>query len=161
MVEFISCMLLFSLFLLCFYYERKEKKRDEHEQHLYFCQKRLHKMALRFRDDCMAATKQVVAQYTIILTWKSYRHGPTYTVYTFLSDYQKTIDKLESEYLENYAIKYSEGDNGLRCEAEDLPNYILDEYREELSEIAKTFRDFEYLMWDQIHELKNRQNERS
>ena len=152
MVDFIACMLLFALFLLGFYYERKKKQRKEHEEWLYFCQKRLHKIALQFRDDCMAATKEVMTQYTAFLTWKTYRFGSA----TFLSDYSKTIERLAEEYTVNYAEKYSKGDNRLRCEVEDLPNYILDEYRAEVSEIAKTFRDFEHLMWENIHELKKK-----
>lgn len=157
MGEFISGMFLLAIFLLCFYYDRKEKRRKEREEWLYFCQKRLHNVALQFRDDCMAATEEAVAQYTDFLTWKTYRYGSA----TFLSDYSKTIGRLAEEYIVNYSQKYSKGDNRLRCEAEDLPNYIVDEYREEVSEIAKTFRDFEHLMWNQINELKNKQNERS
>ena len=154
MVDFIACMLVFALFLLGFYYERKKKARMEHEEWIYFCQRRMHKLALHFRDDCMAATKQVVAQYTTFLTGKTYRYGPDYIVCAFWDDYREKIDKLKEEYLKNYAIKYSEGDNGLRCEAEDLPSYILDEYTAEVSEIANTFCDLSYYIGDQIREMK-------
>lgn len=158
MKELVACLIagafaipLFVLFLKI--HNEFEAKKARKEQ-LYFCQKRLHKLALHFRDDCMVATKQVVAQYTTFLTWKTHRYGPDYIVCTFLSDYRNTIDKLKEEYLKNYAIKYSEGDNGLRCEAENLPNYILDEYAAEVSEIANTFRDLSYYIADQIRELK-------
>ena len=145
-----SCLLIFALIMLGLYYERKEKRRKEHEEWLYFCQKRLHKIAIQFRQDCMEATEQVIAQYTTVLTWKSYRYGPN----SFIWEYRDSITRLEEEYKVNYAEKYSNGDNKLRCEVEDLPNYILDEYRAEVSEIANTFRQLGYCISNQISELK-------
>ena len=144
------------MFVLGLYYEHKEKKRKEHEEWIYTCRRRLHKMALQYRDDCIVATKEVVAQYIAFLNWKRFIRALGYTGHAFLSDYIKKIEQLKEEYLESYAIKYADGDNCLRCEAEDLPSYILDEYREEVSEIAKTFHDFEYLMWNQIRELEEK-----
>ena len=150
-----SFLLFFALIMLELYYERKEKRRKEHEEWLYFCQKRLHKIALQFRQDCMEATEQVIAQYSSVLTWKSYRYGSN----SFVWDYRDSITKLEEEYKVNYAEKYSSGDNKLRCEVEDLPNYILDEYRAEVSEIANAFRELGYCISNQIIELK--ESERS
>lgn len=150
MESFIACLSIFALFMLGLYYERKEKRRKEHEEWLCFCQKRLHKIALQFRQDCMEATEQVIAQYTSVLTWKSYRYGPN----SFVREYRDSITKLEEDYTVNYAEKYSKGDDRMRCEVEDLPNYILDEYRAEVCEIANIFRDLGYCISDQIRELK-------
>lgn len=150
MENLMSCLLFFALFMLWLYYERKEKRQKAHEEWLYCCQKRLHKIALKFRNDCMEAAEQVIAQYTNVLTRKSYRYGPN----SFAREYRDSITRLEEEYKVNYAEKYSSGDNKLRCEVEDLPNYILDEYRAEVSEIANTFRELGYCISNQISKLK-------
>ena len=137
-------------------YNEFEAKKARKEQ-LYFAEKRLHKMALRFRDDCMVETKKVIAQFTATVDWKSYLRGPDYMTYSFLFDYQKTIDSIKEDYLVNYAQKYSNGDNLLRCEAEDLPISILSEYETEITEIANTFDDLCDSMRKQIEELKGKQ----
>ena len=150
MESLMSVILFLALIMLELYYERKEKRRKEHEEWLYFRKKRLHKLALQFRRDCMEAAEQVIAQYTTVLTWKSYRYASNY----FLWDYRNSITRLEEEYKFHYAEKYSSGDNKLRCEVEDLPNYILEEYRAEVSEIANTFLELGYCISNQINELK-------
>ena len=134
------------------YNEFQEKK--HRKEQLYFAKKRLHKLVLRFRDDCMEETKKFVAIYTAKLSWKSYRYATDYMTCSFISDYRKSISSIKEDYLVHYAIRYSEGDNRLRCEAEDLPRYILDEYESELSEIATIFQNLSDSMWQQIEELK-------
>lgn len=138
-------------------YNENQAKKDRRER-LYFSQRRLHKMALQFRDECMAETKQVIAQYTAAIAWKSFRHRPDYLANSFITDYKKAIDSRKKEYLGKYAIIYSEGDNSLRIEAEELPDYILDEYEAEITEIANTFRDISYYMEYQISDLIEKYN---
>ena len=137
------------------YNESQDKKHQK--ERLRFAEKRLHCIALQFQEDCMEATKKVIAQYSIALTHKSYRYGPDSLTYSFLSDYRKTIDSMKEDYLAHYAIRYSKGDNWLRCEAEDLPISILGEYETEITEIANTFDDLCDSMRKQIEELKGKQ----
>lgn len=103
---------------------------------LYFCRTRLHRLALRYQNECMEVTKKVVKRYSDVLVLRNYNAG-----YTVLSEYGKDINELKKDYLSNYALKYSEGDNQLRGEAEDLPAYILDEYTTELEELTIPFHD--------------------
>lgn len=147
--------ILFGVMFIKIYNEIQDKKRRKEQ--LYFAEKRLHKMTLHFRDDCMEETKKLVAKYAALLTCKSYRYSPDYMTYSFLSDYRKTIDSIKEDYIVNYAIRYSKGDNWLRCEAEDLPISILGEYETEITEIANTFDDLCDSMRKQIEELKDKQ----
>ena len=146
-----SCILFIKIL------NENQAKRDRRER-LYFSQKRLHKMAIQFRDECMTETKKIIAQYTAAIDWKSFRHRPDYLANSFITDYKKAIDSRKKEYLGKYAIIYSEGDNSLRIEAEELPDYILDEYEAEITEIANTFRDISYYMEDQISDLIEKYN---
>ena len=154
----LPCVLIISFGILFIKIHKEIQTKKARKERLYYCQQRLHGVALQFRDDCMVATKHVLAQYTNFLKQKSFLHSLGYTGYYFLSDYCNTINNLKKEYLGNYAIKYSEGDNQLRIEAEDLPTYILDEYESEISEIANTFRDLSCYISDQIEELTEKNN---
>lgn len=141
---------LFVLFIRVYNAVLAKKSRKER---LYFCQKRLHNMALCFRDECITATQKVIAQFAAVMGGKSYLRAPNYMTFSFLNDYNKLIRSMREDYLVNYATKYSEGDTSLRCEAEDLPRYLLDEYEAEISEIATTFRALSDCMLQQIEEV--------
>ena len=158
MEDFIACLIggAFAISLgilgIKIYNEFETKKRRK--ERLYFAEKRLHKMALQFRDECMEETKKVIVKYTSSVRFGSYRICDW--AVDFIFDYRKSIGAMKEDYLTAYAKKYSDGDNGLRIEAEDLPRYILDEYEAEISEIANTFYEISYHMADQINELKGR-----
>ena len=146
----------FGILFIKIYNESKVKKAQK--ERLFFCQNRLHQVALLFRNECMAETKKVIARYTAAINWKSYRHDWSFD---FVRDYRKAIDSLKKDYLGNYAMTYSGGDARLSMEAEDLPAYVLDEYEAEVSEIANTFYDLGCCMIEQIEELKQKANEKS
>lgn len=147
-MEILILILFMALIISHAYRDHKDKlKKDQ----LYFCTNRLHCIALQFRDECMAETKKAIARYTASIDWKSYRRDWSHD---FILDYRESINNLKTEYLSNYAMKYSGGDNRLRIEAEDLPTYIVDKYEAEVSEIASIFRDLGYFMQEQIEELK-------
>lgn len=136
--------------------EIKAKKAEK--ERLEFSKKRLHNMALRFRDDCMDATNRVIASYTHVIANKGYRQRYEFLPYLhFLSEYGKAIGALKEEYLCKYVTKYAEGDNQLRCEAEDLPDHILEEYKAELSEIASIFDNIRRYMYQHIEELEKQE----
>ena len=134
-------------------YNDSQAKKHQKER-LRFAERHLHNLALQFQEDCMEATKKVIAKYSTVLTYKSYRYGPDYMTYSFLRDYQKSIDSMKEDYLVHYAIRYSNGDNWFRCEAEDLPVYMLVEYEAEISKIATTFHKLSDSMRKHIEEEK-------
>ena len=131
----------------------KIQAKKSQKERLYYCRQRLHNMTLQFRGECLAETKKVIARYTAAIDRESYHRDWSLD---FISDYRKSINNLKNEYLRNYAMKYSGGDNRLRIEAEDLPAHVLEEYEAEISEIANTFRDLSYNMYEQIKELREK-----
>ena len=151
MVEFISCMLLLVIFLLCFY-DRKEKKRKEHEVWIYDCRQCLFRISRSFRKDCQPFAAEAFEKYNDIIQRKSYSHMPDYIMCSFLSDYRKSIKALEKDYIENVEVKAKESMHHYTFTS--IPGYLIEEYTKEISDISEIFCDFEYLMWEQIHELK-------
>lgn len=141
MKDFIGCLLLFILVMLELYHERKDKKRKEHEEFIYYRRKQLQNMALQFRDDCQAITQETFASYTNILLRKSYRHTPDYITYSFLSNHKEKIKSLKAENIANLNTK-------------SLPNYLIDEFETNISDIAATFLDIADFMRYQIEEAK-------
>ena len=148
MRDFIGLLLLFALVSLGLYYEHKAKKRKEYDEWIYCRRKNLQSIALHFRNDCQSLAQEVFTQYTANLLWKSYLHMPDYITYSFLSNYKEAIIKLKAEYIAN-------------PETESLPNYLIEEYEKNISDIASTFLELADLMRNQIEEAKERNNERS
>ena len=154
MVEFISCMLLLVIFILCFYYDRKEKKRKEHEVWIYDCRQCLFRISRSFRRDCQSLAEEAFTKYTNTIQNKGNCYTPAYMTYSFLSDYKKAIETLKEDYIENVTAKSNEI---MRCYSfTSIPNFLIEEYTKEISDIYNTFCDFEYLMWNQIHELEEK-----
>lgn len=145
MKDFIGCLLLFALFMRGLYYEHKDKKRKEYDEWIYYRRQKLQGIALHFRNDCQSLAKEVFAQYTNKLLWKSYLHAPDCITYSFLSNYKEEIIRLKAEYIAN-------------PEAESLPNYLIEEYKKNISDIASTFLELADLMRNQIEEAKERNN---
>lgn len=126
------------------------RDRKEQKERLQYSRERLRALTLKFHGDCVAETKKLILQYTAAISKKTYLRSDN--AYSFFFEHWKTIENLEKEYWANYALKYSDGDNRLRCEAEDLPNYILIEYKAELSKIAYIFRGVSDYMQQQMEE---------
>ena len=141
MKDFIGCLLLFALFMRGLYYEHKDKKRKEYDEWIYYRRQKLQGIALHFRNDCQSLAKEVVAQYTNKLLWKSYLHAPDCITYSFLSNYKEEIIRLKAEYIAN-------------PETESLPNYLIEEYEKNIADIASTFLELADLMRNQIEEVK-------
>lgn len=159
MVDFIGCMFLLALFLLCFYYDRKEKKRKEHEDWIYDCRQCLFRIANSFRRDCHAIAEDAFAKYTNILQHKSYRHMPDYMTNSFLSDYLESLDSLKEDYLGNVPDKVKETMRYYTFTS--IPDFLIEEYSKLISDIYNTFWDFGHLMWMQIQKPKEESKERS
>lgn len=152
MTDFIACTALFALFALGFYYERKEKKRKEHENWIYDCRQCLLGITRNFRGDCQAISEEAFAKYSNTLLRKRYCYTPDYMTYSFLSDYRKSIDTLKEDYTDNVIKKLNEAMG--RTTITSIPNYLIEEYCKQLSDIYYSFCDFAYLMRKQIAEAK-------
>ena len=152
MADFIACIALFALVALGFYYERKEKKREEHEEWLYSCRQCLLGITHSFRRDCQAHAEEAFAKYSNTLLQKRYYYAPDYMTYSFLSDYRKSIDALKEDYTDNVIKKFNEAKG--RTTITSIPNYLIEEYYKQLSDIYYSFCDFGYLMRKQISEAK-------
>lgn len=150
MVDFIAYLLLFALFLLCFYYERKEKRRKEHEAWIYDCRQCLVKIAHIFRRDCQALAEKAFVQYSAIMHNRSYKHTPDYMMYHFLSEYKKSLEALEADYIENVTAKSKEIMRYYKFDS--IPDFLVEEYTKEISDIKYEFFDFSYLMHKHIAE---------
>ena len=154
MIDFIACVLLFTIFALCFYFERKEKQRKEYECWVYDCRQCLVRITNSFRRDCQTIAEETFTKYTSIIQQKSYRCTPDYMTYSFLSDYQKSIDSLKEDYIENVTIKAKEAMRHYTLTS--IPDYLIEEYIKQLSDIYYSFRDFSYLMRKQIAEANEK-----
>lgn len=154
MKDFIACLLLFALFMLGLYYERKDKKRKEYEEWIYFRRICLKNISRNFHDDCQALAEAALTQYTNKLVWRSYNHSPDYMLYSFIDNYNESIKKLKSEYVDNFSAKYSNGNEKLMADA--LPKHIIEEYEKDIADIASTFLDLGSIMRKQIAELKEK-----
>ena len=152
MADFIACIALFSLFAICFYYERKEKKRDNHEEWLYSCRQCLLAITHSFRRDCQALAEEAFTKYSNTLLRKRYCYTPDYMTYSFLSDYHKSIDALKEDYVENVVVKAKEIMRYYTFTS--IPSFLIEEYSKQISDIHYTFHDFGYLMRKQIAEAK-------
>lgn len=137
-----------TVFFIKIHAELQEKR--QRKERLCSCRQQLRKVSSRFRDDCTAAVSVLFSQYTAYLL--SGRYHREYN--RIISDYRKEIAVLKNDYLVNYALKYSNGDNGLRAEAEDFPIDILDEYRMEISDIAVIFHDLSDCIAEQLDHIK-------
>lgn len=152
MKDFMILVAIFAIFALGFYYERKEKKRKEHEDWIYDCRQCLVRLTLIFRKDCQSLAEKAFVQYSAIMHNRSYKHTPDYMMYCFLSEYKKSLKSLEADYIENVTAKAKEM---LRHYTFDsLPNFLVEEYTKEISDIRNAYSAFSYLMRKQIEEAK-------
>lgn len=145
-------IVLFALFAVGFYYERKEKKREQHEQWLYGVRQCLLGITHSFRRDCQALAEEAFAKYSNTLLQKRYCYTPDYMTYSFLSDYRKSIDALKEDYTDNVIKKFNEARG--RTTITSIPSCLIEEYHKQLSDIYYSFCDFGYLMRKQIAEAK-------
>ena len=72
-------------------------------------------------------------------------------VYEFIDTYYAEIDKLKDDYINNLPEKYSNGSVYQRVE--DLPEYLITEYRNSISDTAQEFKEFGISMRDQLRQL--------
>lgn len=155
-MDILALLLMVALYVSFAYMGKKEKRHREEKEWIFTCRDRLHSVARRFRDECMEEANKVIAKYTYAINRGSWHDLPAfnYMDYKFIHDYYEAIDARKEEYLNNYAEKYADGNERFRIEPRDLPAYILDEYKAEISEIASSFHDIGYYMSTQIDELK-------
>lgn len=73
------------------------------------------------------------------------------TVYEFINTYYAEIDKLKDDYINNLPEKYSNG-SSYRW-VEDLPEDLITEYRNSISDTAQEFKELGRSMHDQLRQL--------
>ena len=73
------------------------------------------------------------------------------TVYDFINTYYAEIDKLKDDYINNLPEKYSDG-SSYRW-VEDLPEDLMTEYRNSISDAAHEFKELGRSMHDQLWQL--------
>lgn len=151
MKDFISCLLLFALLMLCLYYERKEEKWKEHERWLYDSERTLRNISDRFERECFKETENAFEKYTWnvrVYEWHCTLEENTSLV---LSKHQHTIDNLEKHYIENLAEKYSNGYTYRKIDG--LPDYLKEEYYQRIKDIASRYRHINFTMMMRIRTL--------
>lgn len=151
--DFISLMLLAALFAVCLFCWHKEKERKEHESWIHDCRKCLAHISHRFLVDCQNLAEKAFTIYTHRIQNNRHLYGPDSMKYFFLSDYQKSIDKLKEDYVANVTEKAK--DCMPHYHFTSIPDNLLEEYISQIDRIHRTFADFHYLMWKQIQELKD------
>lgn len=130
---------------------KKQDKKD-HEGWIYNCRQCLVRITHIFRSDCQSIAEKAFVQYTTIIQNGNYKHMPDYMTYSFLSEYQKSLKALEVDYIENVTAKAKEMLRSYKFDS--LPNYLVEEYTKEISDIRYAFSDFGHLMQRQISEAK-------
>jgi hypothetical protein len=152
MAGFIVCIAIIAIFMLCLYYERKDKARKGRQDWICDCRQHLVRITHSFHRECQTIAETAFTRYTNIILHNSYRHMPDYMTYSFLSDYRETINNLEADYIDNLAERYADGNE--KQNVYDLPDYLIGEYEKTISDIASDFCDFAYLMRKHIDEAK-------
>ena len=134
---------------------KKQGKKD-YEEWIDCCRKYLYRIAYNFSNDCQSIAEKAFVQYTTIIQNDSYRHTPDYMTYSFLSDYMKCINALKEEYTDNVIKKLNEAMG--RTTITTVPNFLIEEYSKQISDIHNAFSDFSYLMRKHIDEAKEKIN---
>ena len=146
---FVVCIALFALYAICFYYERKEKNKKEHDEWIYFSEKRLRRISDEFERACFDATEDTFEKYV----WNVYVYEWHYTIEKhcaqLLSDHERIIETLKKDYIENLAEKYSDGYRIL----DGVPAYLIEEYNQRINDISRRYHHINFTMKMRIRTL--------
>lgn len=150
------CGILFvALLVYVIYAEIKNKKQQEYYGWIEDCRDRLKSISHLFISDCRTQEEKIFEIYTgkilNIKHYKSMRSDWQNVVYDFINTYYDEIDKLKADYINNLDEKYSSGNAYRRVE--DLPEYLITEYKNRISDIADEFKGLGKTMHDQLWEL--------
>lgn len=153
--EITTILLLFAFGMYGIYRDYREKNLKEYYGRLEDCRTRLKYISHLFISDCRAQEEKTFEIYTSkvlnIRHYKSMRSDWQNTVYEFINTYYAEIDKLKADYINNLPEKYSNG-SSYRW-VEDLPEYLITEYRNSISDAAHEFKELGRSMHDQLWQL--------
>lgn len=148
-------ILFVALLVYILYAENKNKKQQEYYGWIEDCRDRLKSISHLFISDCRTQEEKIFEIYTgkilNLKHYKSMRSDWQNAVYDFINTYYDEIDKLKSDYINNLAEKYSS--ETVYRRVEDLPEYLITEYRNRISDIADEFKGLGKTMHDQLWEL--------
>ncbi len=147
-----------ALFFIC----REIKINDDRKSHEYWLselQDCLHNIESEFRRQCQEQTKAVFLQYNEQLNKIEScctDFAKEHLISALLDDlreYGNAIDESKKQYIDNvYDKVIAKGMS--KYNLTTIPTYLMREYERNLTEIADTFRDFRWLMWEQAIEKK-------
>lgn len=125
MNEVILHVLIYALFFSWFYFERKQKRRDENDEWLYERRKHLKAISSRFESEC-----------------REYLRSYFSASYLSATHYAQKIMDLEARYIDDLQAIYAENNRRLLVSA--LPRYLVDEYTSDIKNIAYAYLDILY-----------------
>lgn len=147
----IVCIAIFAIFMLCFYYERKEKARKEHEERIYSSEKRLRSISDEFERACFDATEEAFEKYSWNIRFCEWHCTLEQRSSLLLSEHKCTIDNLKKDYVENLAEKFSAGYayRGI----DRLPSYLIEEYHQRIEDITFRYHHINFTMMMRIRTI--------
>lgn len=120
-----SLILGFALFWSWFYFERKMKRRDEHDEWLYGRRKHLKAISNRFERECRDILRAFLANRNNSAAF-----------------FARQIKELQSRYIENLQSIYSEENRSLSISA--LPAYFVEAYKADIENVTRAYLDILY-----------------
>lgn len=154
-MEALSLVLFTAIFFLCYWFERKLKEKTERYQWLLTEQNRFHIIAHDFENQCKNLIEQVLPKHTEIICTNRRGSLSEFSLMIMFSDNRKLIedlDNLKNQFLCDYPAKY-ESRYGIFY-FEQYPQYIFDDYHNEICQIYYHYQYIANLMRDQISGMR-------
>ena len=144
MANFIGLIAVFSIGIICFYYEHKEKRQLEHNEWVYSSEKRLRSISDEFERACFDATEEAFEKYSWNIRFCKWHCTLEQRSSLLLSEHKCTIDNLKKDYVENLAEKFSAGYayRGI----DRLPSYLIEEYHQRIEDITFRYHHINFTM---------------
>jgi len=150
-MEALSLILFIAIFFLWYWFERKLKEKSERYQWILTEQDRFHIIAHDFENQCKKLIEQALPKHTEKICVNRRGSLSELSLMIMFSNNRKLIDELENlknQFLREYPAKYESRYGTFYFE--QYPQYILDNYHNEICQIASHYYYIAYLMRDQI-----------
>lgn len=136
---------------------RRNKEIREYGRWISDCKDYLHRIENEYRDQCKIITEKYFKQY-IYATSNGYRVTSVTRLNQIVTEYRNEIDNTKKDFLSNLPQKASEINSKYwhrdRINFANLPNYIIESYEHNISDIADTFYNFYNCMDRYITDVK-------
>lgn len=153
MTDFLLIALSFILFMSHLYRDFNEKKKQDREDQIYLQRKQLLYLSKKFDLACEKIAEKRFSDLSELVTRYTRYDIPSYvsTRISFILDgYRKEIADLEHEYIDDFSKIYSVGKDNY---ADQLPDYLIDEYMENVKQISRRYEFIYSLMIKQAKQL--------